>query len=216
VLGLILVVLGLCSTVIYYLFFVELVRMPAGSMANTIIPGDHLVVRTRAYGEVNRGDIILLLYPKDTGVRYLERVVGLPGETIQIRGRVIYINGNELREERVTVKTDVGLTPDALEELSTDGSGPYRVYFSSAQADESSMNSQDYPFGGAVPFQISENEYFVMGDNRENSEDSRFWGTVRRDLVLGKAMMIYWSVGADADGNEKIRWDRVFKEIQNH
>ncbi len=215
-LGLIIVLLALSSTGVYYFFFVQLIRVPTGSMANTIIPGDHLVVKKRAYGEINRGDIIVFMYPKDTSVRYLQRVVGLPRETIQIRGRLIFIDGKELKEERVTVKPDFAFAADTLEELSIEGSGPYRVYFSSPQDDESAMRSDDYSFGGVAPLQVPENEYFVMGDNRDNSEDSRFWGTVPRDLVLGKPTMIYWSARIGEEGDESIRWNRILKEIRNH
>jgi len=188
-------------------------------MANTIIPGDHLVVKKRAFGEINRGDIIVFRYPKDTSVKYVFRVVGLPRETIEIRGRSIYINGKELNEQRVTVKPDYYFDEGVLRELSTEGSGPYRVfYFSRAEGDESGMPSdlEKGDFGTNGPFQIPDNEYFVMGDNRDNSEDSRFWGTVPRALVFGKPTMIYWSAHRDREGNESIRWNRVFSKIRNY
>jgi len=181
-------------------------------MANTIIPGDHLVVKKRAFGEINRGDIIVFKYPKDTSVKYVFRVVGLPRETIEIRGRSVYINGQELAEQRVTVIPDQYFDEDGLKELSTEGSGPYRVFC----FQESGMppGSENYPFGSNGPFQIPDNEYFVMGDNRDNSEDSRFWGTVPRALVFGKPTMIYWSAHRDSEGGESIRWNRVFSKIK--
>jgi signal peptidase I len=186
-------------------------------MANTVLPGDHLVVKKRAFGEINRGDVIVFRYPKDTSVRYLQRVIGLPGETIEIRGRLVYINRRELKEERVTVKPYDELEPDGLQELSSEGSGPYHVYFSRQKADESGLTpeSEEYPFGSDRPFQLHDNEYFVMGDNRDNSEDSRFWGALPETLVFGKATMIYWSVHRDKEGNESIRWNRIFRTISN-
>jgi signal peptidase I len=218
-LGLVLVLLGVCFPVFYYFFFVSLTRVPTGAMANTIIPGDHLVVKKRAFGEIKRGDIVVFKYPKDTSVKYVFRVVGLPQETIEIRGRIIYINGKELNEERVTVRPDYGFDPDGLQELSTEGSGPYRVfYFSREEGDESGMpsDSDAGDFGASAPFQIPANEYFVLGDNRDNSDDSRYWGTVPRALVLGKPTMIYWSAHRDREGNESIRWNRVFRKISTY
>ena len=193
--------------------------MPTGSMANTIIPGDHLVVKKRAFGEISRGDLIVFRYPKDTSVFYLFRVIGLPRETIEIRGRSVYINGQELKEQRVTVKPDYSLEEDGLQELSTEGSGFYRVYYFSREEGDESGKAPDLEqgdFGTNWPFQIPDSEYFVMGDNRDNSEDSRYWGTVPRALVFGKPTMIYWSTHRDRQGGESIRWNRVFNEVRNY
>lgn len=210
--------LGVCFAAFYYVFFLHLIRVPTGAMKNTIIPGDHLVVKKRAFGEINRGNLIVFKYPKDTSVHYLFRVVGLPRETIEIRGRSVYINGQELNEQRAIVKPDIHFDSESLEELSVEGSGPYRVCYSARdEGNESGTppGSENYPFGSNGPFQIPDNEYFVMGDNRDNSEDSRYWGTVPRALVFGKPTMIYWSAHRDREGNESIRWNRVFNKIPN-
>ena len=186
-------------------------------MANTVIPGDHLVVKKRAFGEISRGDLIVFTYPRDLSVHYLSRIIGLPGESIEVRGRFVYVNGAELPEQRVAVKPDNlddPLDVGVLEELSTEGKGPYRVfYFSREEGDKFGMANPG-TFGTDGPFQIPANEYFVMGDNRDNSEDSRYKGTVPRSLIFGKPTMIYWSAGGDKTGNQTVRWERIFKQIK--
>ena len=185
-------------------------------MANTIVPGDQLVVKKRAFGEINRGDVIVFDFPKDPSIKYVSRVIGLPRETIEVLGELIYINGKELPEQRVTVKS--ASEEQVLEELSTEGTGPYRVFYVSREADDQgvSSDSEGGTFGITGPFQIPEGQYYVMGDNRDNSEDSRYWGTVPRALVYGKPTMIYWSVSRDKAGNENPRWERIFSKITNY
>jgi signal peptidase I len=203
----------------YYLFFLHLIRVPGGSMANTIIPGDRLVVKKRAFGEINRGDLIVFRYPRDLSTHFLSRVIGLPRESIEIRGKFVYINGSELPEQRVTVKPDNLLEAGLLEEFSTEGTGPYRVFYISREGVDVAGVSPDLEtgaFGTKSSFQIPDNEYYVMGDNRDNSEDSRYKGTVPRSLIFGKPTMIYWSAGRDKMGNETVRWDRIFTRIRNH
>lgn len=140
---------------------------------------------------------------------YVARVVGLPFENILMRGRSVYINGRELPEQKVFVRTPHTLKPEALEEVSTEGGGHYRVFYSEAELVDS-----EAPFATAEPFQIRENCYFVLGDNRENSLDSRFRGPIFRHAVIGKTKMIYWSSNPDEAGNEEVRWERVFAKIK--
>jgi signal peptidase I len=201
------VLLGAISLAVYYLVFIRLVRVPTASMSNTIIPGDHLVIKKRAFGEIRRGDIILFNYPNDSQT-YLARVIGLPGETVQVRGREVLINGDELSEQRVTVDLVIGGS-GPLKEESTEGDGDYRVFYNSTLLED------EYPFAGLQPFRIPEKQYFVMGDNRDNSEDSRWRGPVSSESVLGKPTMIYWSAFRTPQSTEEdVRWDRVFQKIR--
>ena len=203
----------------YYTFFLHLIKVPTGSMANTIIPGDSLVVKKRAFGEVKRGDLIVFRYPRDLSTNFLSRVIGLPNESIEVRGKSVYINGVELPEQRVTVRQDNLLEAGMLEELSTEGSGPYRVFYVSREGGDYAGVSPDLDtgeFGTNGPFQIPDGEYYVMGDNRDNSEDSRYKGTVPRSMVFGKPTMIYWSAGRDKTGNVTVRWERIFTSIGHH
>jgi signal peptidase I len=212
ILGLVLVLVGVVSLIGYRVFFLKMVRVPSGSMANTIIPGDHLVIR-RVFGLPGRGDIVIFKYPDDPSTVYISRIVGLPGEKIEMGDRSIYINGSELGEQRVTVKFDPDFEYGAMEEISTEGSGPYRVfYFPRANADVSRRPSDvvEMSFGTKEPFRIPDHHYFVMGDNRDNSIDSRMRGPVPRESIWGKATRIYWSSNLDKKSHqEKIRWERI-------
>lgn len=200
--------LGLCLPGLYYVFFLHLVRIPTSSMANTVVPGDHLVIKKRAFGEISRGDIIVFSWPGNEVTKYLYRVVGLPGETIQISGKAVYINGQELAEQRVTVKTIDFQEP--LEEVSSnEGAGPYRVFY--LTDDDPIVNREGGDFGVQAPFQIPKDEYFVLGDNRDNSADSRNLGTVPRSQIFGKATMIYWSTSPVTD---KLRSERIFTRLR--
>ncbi len=213
--GLIVVVLlALGAFAGYRVFFLRMVRVPTGAMANTIIPGDHLIVR-RTFGEVKRGDIIVFKWPKDPSVEYVSRVVGLPGETIEVRNRSVYIGGRAIPEQRVMVKPDDSPESEVLEELSSEGSGPYRVFYVSREEAKELMPSEPGTFGIETAFRIPDNQYFVMGDNRDNSYDSRMWGTVPRGLIWGKPTVIYWSSSHNNRGNEeKIRWERIGTRVR--
>lgn len=210
-------VLGVGTLVLYYVFFLHLVRVPTGAMANTIIPGDCLIVKKRAFGEINRSDLIVFSYPKDLSTKYISRVIGLPRETIEVRGKLVYINNIELPEQRVTVKPN--FEGDILEELSTEGTGPYRVFYTLLEEGNGPVGSSGLDggdFGSNGPLQIPDNEYYVMGDNRDNSEDSRYKGTVPRSLIFGKPTMIYWSSGQDKVDKENVRSERIFTKIGNN
>src|SRR5437773_5974190 len=99
-LSLIVVIVAIPALVAYRLLFLKMIRVPTGAMANTIIPGDHLIVK-RLFGEVRRGDIIVFRYPNQPSIQYIARVVGLPRETIEARDNLVYVDGNPLPEQRV-------------------------------------------------------------------------------------------------------------------
>lgn len=195
-------ILGIGLTV-YRVFFLRMARVPGSSMANTIIPGDHIVM-TKTFGQLERGEIVVFQhdpkgpdlrdarYREDPSTFYVARVVGLPGETIQMRGTTLYINEQPLPEQKVTSREVDYLDP--LEELSTDGNGPYRVFYSQS-ADKRSMIPDNFIFAGQTPFKIPKDSYFIMGDNRDNSEDSRFWGFVPDENIVGRAFFIWMNFG---------------------
>jgi signal peptidase I len=239
-------------------FVVQAVKVPTGSMQNTILIGDHLLVNKFIFAagpvlpflpqrEIRRGDIIVFKYPgrfpsaqfatkrlSDTvpfKVNYVKRVVGLPGDHVEVRGTDIFINGQPLPEHKVAAEnpprgdgdpsngdeTGAPLKDERGAPLTGEnapvptGESEYNVYWQPESLTELSHVTS------GEKFDVPEGYYFVMGDNRDNSEDSRFWGYVPRDLVIGRAMFIYWSYdeSAPTNGNFLIdffrntRWGRT-------
>ena len=197
-------VLGVIAAVAFRIFFLRLIRVPTGAMMNTIVPGDQLIA-FRLVGSPARGDVVVFKYPEEEDASYVARVIGLPGETIQLKGKLIYINERPLDEQRVLVQSgDNTLGP--LKELSTEGSGPYRVYYvkhSFAEAETPADDLGDIAI--ETPFRIPNDSYFLLGDNRENSYDSRYRGAVPGNRIWGKCAMIYIS--------ERLP-ERIFKKVQ--
>lgn len=240
-------------TVIMALFFMTFVaqaaEVPSASMQNTIYVGDRFLINKFIFApgppapflpmrEVRRGDIIVFKYPSDINtneevVRYktlfIKRVVGLPGETIEMRGAQVFIDGQPLPEHRIAAgDPNLGNDQAELKQLSAaspPNGEPYAVYYSPrtlARTGRSSQSSDGFTNGVGRPFKIPPGNYFVMGDNRDNSADSRVWGTVPRELVVGRAVFVIWSydksaprsdapfpfnVVADLVGNT--RWSRI-------
>lgn len=158
-------------------FLAEAVQVPTGSMENTLLPGDHLFINKfifRHYSggdswgllpftEIRRRDIVVFKYldEPDGSKYYVKRVVGLPGETVEIRAKQVYINGRPLDE-------------------------PYAIF---KEPSRKNLRPRDY----LAPFQVPPAHFFVMGDNRDRSFDSRFWGALPRDRVIGKPLFVWWS-----------------------
>ena len=154
--------------------------------------------------EVKRGQVLVFQYPGDD-TYYLGRVIGLPNETLEVRGTSVYIDRNKrVNEQKVMVRS---VDPeDKLEELATEGQGRYSVFY---EARAESERVQDPAVDG--PHQIPAGHYFMMGDNRDNSEDSRYRGSVPRERIWGEVFMIYYSTKVRTD---EVRWDRFLKSIQ--
>ncbi|HUR83276.1 MAG TPA: signal peptidase I [Thermoanaerobaculia bacterium] len=160
------------------IFAFQAFKIPSGSMEDNLKIGDHIVVNKFIYGppdpllsgvlpirDIRRGDVIVFRYPEDPDEDYVKRVIGLPGETIDIRNKQVFIDGRPLDEPYV-----VHIDPRVL-----------HVNNAFASRDQ---------FG---PFAVPRGQYFAMGDNRDNSQDSRYWGTVPRSMIKGRAFMVYWS-----------------------
>lgn len=193
-------------------FLFQAFKIPSGSMIPTLLVGDHIIVEKFLYNteipfiskkirEIKHGDVIVFEYPKNPNKDFIKRAIGLPGDTVELKNGVLYINNVEIKED---FKEDVSYenrdfsgkifneTIDSIQHLTL-----HQV--------PRSMISIDYG-----PIQVPENSYFVMGDNRDNSSDSRIWGFVNRRAIKGKAFIIYWSWG----NNNAFRLKRIGKIIR--
>lgn len=151
-------------------------QIPSEAMVPTLLPGDHVIVHRAAYQEAvpQQGDVIVYRYPDEDGQRFLHRVIGAPGDVIEIRDQVVFVNREALAE-------------------------PYIQH-----TDRSSIaaNVRDH----LGPITVPDESYFVLGDNREESLDSRFLGPIRKEHIVGRVLFVYWSV----DPSTKTpRWDRL-------
>ncbi|GHV54927.1 signal peptidase I [Deltaproteobacteria bacterium] len=167
-------------------FVVQAYKIPSGSMLQTLQIGDYLLVTRFNYavkipftqreilrtGEPDYGDIIVFQYPKDASLDYIKRVIGRPGDTIEIRDKQVFRNGKPIREGYTQFTRPHTRIPgvDSMEKIT-----------------------------------VPEDHFFVLGDNRDGSEDSRFWGFVPRENIRGKAWIIYWSW----ENWTTIRWNRI-------
>ena len=205
-------------------FIVQAFKIPTGSMEENLLIGDHLLVNKfvlgptaspleRALlpvGTVKRDDIVVFKYPEEPDRDFIKRVIGLPGETVEVREMKVYINGKALDEPFVHF-----LQPPA----------------SPSEFHEVTSSDVRERYG---PVTIPPNQYFVMGDNRDNSQDSRYWGFLPREYIKGRALVIYWSYEAGREDYQedgavatvkglasvfihfltRTRWERMFHQIR--
>ena len=150
-------------------FVVQAFKIPSGSMLPTLQIGDHILVNKFIYWftDPHRGDIIVFKFPQDEGRDFIKRVIGLPGEKVEVRGKQVYINDKPLRES-YAIHLDPAIQPTPT----------------------SPRDSFD-------PMVVPPSQLFMMGDNRDYSMDSRFWGFLDMKKIKGKAFIIYWSWDRD-------------------
>jgi signal peptidase I len=179
-------------------FVVQAFKIPSGSMLPTLLIGDHLLVNKFSYGvripfsgnllipigQPERGDVVVFRYPKDKSIDYIKRVIGRPGDTVEIRTKKVFVNGEPFVDPHAHLSSGTML---------------------------SAASSPRDNFG---PVRVPEGRVFVMGDNRDNSYDSRFWGFVDEKDILGKAFMLYWSWDIEKplfslERLTSVRWGRL-------
>jgi signal peptidase I len=163
------------------IFAFQAFKIPTGSMEDNLKVGDHIIVNKFIYGpgtalggmlplrDIKRGDIIVFRYPLNPETDYVKRVIGMPGDTVEVHDKVVAINGKPMDEPYV-IHVDPRIIPSrpSLPEY-----GGVRDQFG--------------------PYVVPDGQYFAMGDNRDRSSDSRYWGTVPRSMIKGRAFMVYWS-----------------------
>ncbi|MGD8847206.1 MAG: signal peptidase I [Desulfobacteraceae bacterium] len=178
-------------------FVVQAFKIPSGSMENTLLIGDYILVNKFIYGvklpytgtniipikDPKRGDIIVFKFPGDPSKDYIKRVVGVGGDRIAIRDKKVYVN-DQLQENVFAKFTDE------------------RIFSDARMIPEKLLKRDNYG-----PIEVPKNKLFVMGDNRDSSNDSRFWGFVDKSAVKGRAFIIYWSWNKDKKIG--VRWDRL-------
>ena len=203
-------------------FIVQAFKIPSGSMIPTLLVGDHLLVNKFIYRFrlPESGEIVVFKFPQDRETDFIKRVVGLPGETVSLKAGKLVIDGVEQEDAhavyetnahvakerdmdpfRVPAKGDIILFDKTFPEL-------YRHLIANELEERGAVvNGRLYIDGKpATSYTVQDNYFFVMGDNRDNSYDSRFWGPVNVEDLVGKAMVVYWSFG---DKFYQVRWGRI-------
>jgi signal peptidase I len=207
------------------IFVFQAFKIPTGSMEDNLKVGDHIIVNKFIYGppgneffnkilplrEIRRGDIIVFRFPLDPKVDFVKRVIGLPGDTVEVHDKMVSINGKRL-DEPYTLFVEPGLI--------------YPL---------NPLLPEQYRFRDQFgPYVVPENSYFAMGDNRDRSHDSRYWGAVPRGMIKGKAFLVYWSfrgtpappegpvstrikelLGVGIHFFTRTRWDRTFLVVDS-
>ena len=184
------IVIAVVMALIIKAFVIQAFKIPSGSMIPTLKIGDHILVNKFIYGtklpftdriiiplkRPNRGDIIVFKFPDDEKKDFIKRVIGLPGDIVEIKGKGVYINGSPI-DDFYAVHSDPMVYPSGIQ-----------------------------PRDNFGPLTVPQDSYFVMGDNRGFSLDSRYWGFVKLNKIKGKAFIIYWSW----NGEERwVRWERI-------
>ena len=216
-------------------FLVQAFKIPSQSMEETLLVGDHLLVNKFVFAETNgggppllpyrdvrRGDIIVFKYPFPPHQHFVKRVIGLPGDRLMIVERQVYINGEPLKEPYKIHRSGAYSSS-----VADDFPPPEGSYYSRM---EGSWREQLELLREGDGIVIPKGKYFVMGDNRDNSQDSRYWGRVDRDNIIGRPLLIYWSFDTgerragrpgddrrNAGGNgvfARTRWNRLLRLVR--
>ena len=194
-------------------FVVQAFKIPSGSMIPTLLVGDHILVSKLAYGfqlpkdcefqlafppvtcysssivmefdPPQRGDVIVFRYPEDEHKDFIKRVVGTPGDVIEIKHKQVIINGEPFIDKDFTQRVDPGI-----------------------------IDGRINPRDNLGPITVPPESYFVMGDNRDQSLDSRFWGFVKMNKIKGRAFLVYWSWKGHGEWTDWVRWSRIVKSIE--
>jgi signal peptidase I len=200
--------IALILALIIRTFFIQAYKIPSGSMEPTLLIGDHILVNKLIYGlrvpdslfgitfpgvpwgqylfpieQIHRGDVVVFVFPPDPTKDFIKRVIGLPGDTVQVKDGKVWLNGNPMADPH--------------------------AHFEVSDQERSPISPRDN-FG---PVTVPAGKYLMMGDNRDRSYDGRFWGFVDANQVEGRAVLIYWSWDSDGSSILPIRWSRFGKIV---
>ncbi len=205
-------------------FIIQPYHVPTGSLEPTVLPGDFIAVSQYAYGvrlpvihtkiipvgEPKRGDIALFHWPVNPGLTFVKRVIGVPGDRVSYINKILYVNGKEAKQQFVKNTYDEfndGLPPRAVKEYTENLAGvKHQIYVQ--------------PVGGEIKnfsITVPAHEYFMMGDNRDNSDDSRMWGFVPEKDLIGKAWVIWMSWNPlvhSWNPFKHVRWHRIGTSLE--
>lgn len=188
------IIIAVILALIIRTFLVQAFKIPSGSMEDTLAIGDHILVSKFIYGtkipftstrllkfrDPRQGDVIVFEYPEDPSKDFIKRVVGTPGDEVQVINKKVFVNGKPYET-------------------------PHEIH-----KEKEIIPKEQNPRDNFGPVKVPENSYFVMGDNRDRSYDSRFWGFVSNDKIKGLAFIKYWSWNKD---KFRVRWGSIGKLI---
>jgi signal peptidase I len=198
-------------------FVVQAFKIPSSSMERTLLVGDHLLVNKFVFGgrgawidkflpyrAIRRGDIIVFKFPYQDHPHYVKRVIGLPGDRVKIVDEQVFVNGKRLDEPYVVHD------PGALYDIFADNFPPTNGHLLPHNL-QPEWADQLWNYVRRDELVVPDGKYFAMGDNRDRSWDSRYWGFVDRDAIMGRPMLVYWSVETTSTdyASENSLWDRV-------
>jgi signal peptidase I len=212
--------IALILALIIRTFFIQAYKIPSGSMEPTLLIGDHILVNKLIYGlrvpdslfgltfpgipwgqyvfpleSIHHGDVVVFVFPPDPTKDFIKRVIGLPGDQVQVKDGVVYLNGSVMDD------------PHAHFEANPLERSPVNL------RDNFPARDPNDPSKDPGPVTVPAGKYLMMGDNRDHSYDGRYWGFVDRNLVEGRAVIIYWSWDSDGAGILPIRWSRFGKIV---
>lgn len=203
-------------------FLFEPFKIPSGSMMPTLLVGDFIVVNKYAYGlrlpvtdtkildigEPQRGDVFVFRFPEDKSIDFIKRVVGVPGDVLEYKRKVLYVNGKPQQQQKIGIFEGVGAG-----KVET---GDYHLNERLGDVEHQILVNPGRelrcPYLATGPVTVPEGHYFAMGDNRDNSRDSRCWGFVPEENLVGKATMIWMNLDWDREGFP-IDWGRIGDSI---
>ncbi len=222
-------------------FLVEAFKIPTSSMEGTLLVGDYLLVNKAVYGaevpllglrlpawrEPSRGEVVVFHPPHDLDKNYVKRVVGVPGDTLEMRDKTLYVNGRGMEENYVrhidrssdATHSDMKWQRNHLLAGRVDREQPYGEN-GGIWADDGGSSRDNYrpSRDNWGPISVPEDSYFVLGDNRDNSEDSRYWGFVDRRSIRGRPWRLYFSYDSSNRRGSRwlraVRWERVGQAIR--